>query len=218
MARKSKTTSSRKSPAIDRSIPEIDEASRNAELARTVTRPSVQGALTLQVYGKGFGDLDAFALMDALGEQIQAANDGDMGRAEGMLITQAHTLDAMFNNLARRAINASSLDNLDRYLKLSLRAQSQCRSTWEAVSTIKNPPVMGYVNQANIAHGPQQVNNATAASAGGSRAGENPNLQNKLLEEKDGERLDPGTTCSPGRDDPAMATVGEVDRAENRRG
>jgi len=170
------------------------------------------------VYGKGFGDLDMFALMDALGEQIQAANDGDMGRAEGMLITQAHTLDAMFNNLARRAINASSLDNLDRYLKLSLRAQSQCRSTWEAVSTIKNPPVMGYVNQANIAHGHQQVNNAPATASESPRTRKNSNVQNKLLEEKDGERLDPGTTCSPGRDDPAMATVGEVDRAENRRG
>ena len=75
---------------------------------------------------------------------------------------------------------------------------------------------MGYVRQANIAHGPQQVNNATAASDVAARAGENPNLQNKLLEEKDGQRLDPGTTCTPGRVDPAMATVGEVDRAEDR--
>jgi hypothetical protein len=50
--------------------------------------------------------------------------------------------------------------------------------------TIKNPPVMGYVRQANIGHGPQQVNNASATPDGAPRAGENPNLQNKLLEEK----------------------------------
>lgn len=71
------------------------------------------------------------------------------------MTTQAHILDAIFNNLARRAINAEYLDNLDRYLKLALGAQSQCRATWEALATIKNPPVTGYVRQANIAHGPQ---------------------------------------------------------------
>jgi hypothetical protein len=133
-----------------------------------------------------------------------------------MLTAQAHTLDAIFNNLSRRAINTEYMDHLERYLKLALRAQSQCRTTWEALSAIKYPPVMGDVRQANIANGPQQVNNASAAPDGAPREGENPNLQNKLLEEKDGERLDPGTACTPGRADPAMATVGEVDRAEDR--
>ena len=46
------------------------------------------------------------------------------------------------------------MKNLDTYLKVALRAQSQCRATWEALGTIQNPPVMGYVRQANIAHGP----------------------------------------------------------------
>ncbi len=83
-----------------------------------------------------------------------------------MLASQAHTLDAIFNNLARRAINAECLNQFEQYLKLGLRAQSQCRATWEALSAIKNPPVMGYVRQANIAHGPQQVNNTDDARAG----------------------------------------------------
>jgi hypothetical protein len=47
-------------------------------------------------------------------------------------------------------------------------AQSQCRAT---LATIKHPPVMGYVRQANIAHGPQQVNNASAAPGGSPRTG-----------------------------------------------
>ena len=195
--------------------PDEDQA---VAIARTVLRPTVQAAVTLKEYGKSYGDLDLGGLIDSLSELTRATSDGDLKRAEAMLTAQAHTLDAIFNNLARRAINAEYMDNLDRYLKLALRAQSQCRAAWEALATIKNPPVMGYVRQANIAHGPQQVNNASAAPDGTPRAGENPNLQNKLLEEKDGERLDTGTTCSPGRDDPAMATLGEVDRAENRRG
>lgn len=215
MATKRKSTKKRDPNQITAAgKPDEDQA---VAIARTVLRPTVQAAVTLKEYGKSYGDLDLGGLIDSLTEQTRASSEGDLKRAEAMLTTQAHTLDAIFNNLARRAINAEYMDNLDRYLKLALRAQSQCRATWEALATIKNPPVMGYVRQANIAHGPQQVNNASNAPDGAPRAGENPNLQNKLLEEKDGERLDPGTACTPGRADPAMATVGEVDRAEDRR-
>ena len=193
--------------------PDEDQA---VAIARTVLRPTVQAAVTLKEYGKSYGDLDLGGLIDSLAEQTRASSDGDLKRAEAMLTTQAHTLDAIFNNLARRAINAEYMDNLDRYLKLALRAQSQCRATWEALATIKNPPVAGYVRQANIAHGPQQVNNEPAATGGTSRAGENPNRKNKLLEKKDGEQLECGTACTPGRADSAVAAVGEVDRAEDR--
>lgn len=184
--------------------------------ARAVLQPNVQAALTLKGYGEAFGDIELSGLIDALTEQTRATSDGDLKRAEAMLTAQAHTLDAIFNSLARRAINAEFMDHLDRYLKLALRAQAQCRATWETLATIKNPPVMGYVRQANIAHGPQQVNNASAAPDGALRTGENPNPKNRLLEENDGERLDSGAACAPGRADPEMASVGAVDRAEDR--
>ena len=109
-----------------------------------------------------------------------------------MLTAQAHTLDAIFNNLSRRAINAEYMDSLDRYLKLALRAQSQCRATWEALTAIKNPPMMGYVRQANIAHGHQQVNNTPSTTRESPRARENGIPPNELLEQKDGQRLDFG--------------------------
>jgi hypothetical protein len=182
-------------------------------LARSALRPTVQAALTLKEYDKKFGDVKLNHLISALTEQTKASNDGDLGRAEAMLTTQAHTLDAIFNNLATRAINSEYMNNLDTYLKMALRAQSQCRATWEALSVIKNPPVAGYVNQANIAHGPQQVNNAVPDEA--SRTRENQNSQNELLEQKDGERLDTGTTSTTSKADPAMATVGKVDGAED---
>ena len=180
-------------------------------LARGVLRPTVQAAVTLKAYDKSYGDLDLNRLIDALSEQTKASNDGDMRRAEAMLTTQAHTLDAIFNNLAQKAIRAEYINQFDTYLKLGLRAQSQCRATWEALSAIKNPPVMGYVKQANIAHGPQQVNNTPDTP----RARENQNSENKLMEQKDGERLDTGTTGKTSETDSAMATVGEVDGAED---
>lgn len=181
-------------------------------VARTVLQPTVQAAATIKQYGQCRSELDLTALSGCLMEQSRAINRKDFDAAETMLTAQAHTLDAIFNTLAQRAINAENMDNFDRLLKLALRAQSQSRASWEALSAIKNPPLMGYIRQANIAHGHQQVN---IAPSGAPCAGENQNLQYKLLEEKDGERLATGTTYSPGGADQAMATVGEVDRAED---
>jgi hypothetical protein len=49
---------------------------------------------------------------------------------------------------------------MEPLLKLAFRAQSQCRATWEAIAVIQHPPIAGFINQANIAGGHQQVNNA----------------------------------------------------------
>jgi len=135
-----------------------------------------------------------------------------------MLTAQAHTRDAIFNNLARRAINAEYRNNVDRCLKLALRAQFQGRASWEALATIKNPTMVGYVKQTNIAHGHQQVNNASSSPSEAPRTRKKQNSQNKLLEEKEGERLDIRATSEAGGAYPAMEAVGEIDRAENTGG
>ncbi|MDB4409324.1 hypothetical protein N9235_00720 [Gammaproteobacteria bacterium] len=188
--------------------------------ARTVLRPTVQASVTLQEYGKAYSDLDFVGLINALSEQVELANSGNLCRSGGMLVAQAHTLDAIFNNLAQRAAMnlGASIEATETYLKLALRAQSQCRATWEAVSAIQNPPLAGYVKQANITHGPQQVNNGPAPEAETSRAGKSENPQNEQLEKKDGKRLDIGATGTPSRADQDMAPVGKVDRAKDSRG
>ena len=68
--------------------------------------------------------------------------------------------DAIFNELARRAaLNMAEYPNATEiYLRLALKAQSQCRATLETLAAIKNPPIV-YARQANVTTGPQQVNN-----------------------------------------------------------
>ncbi|MGH6634623.1 MAG: hypothetical protein ACRED0_00280 [Gammaproteobacteria bacterium] len=160
------------------------QAKENAERAETFARismrPITQGALTLADYNKAFGELALDKLISGLAEQCDAVNRGDLKRAESLLTVQAHSLDAIFNNLARRAIKAEYMDNLDRYLRLALKAQSQCRATLETLAAIKNPPVV-YARQANIAHGPQQVNNATARSEPRAHARNQETEQSRLL-------------------------------------
>ncbi len=145
--------------------------------ARTVLKPAVQAALTVSAYSELFGEQALEYLVDALSDQTNAVIDGDLRRGEAMLTVQAHTLDAIYNDLARRAVRSEHISRLEAYLKLALRAQSQCRATWEAVSAIQNPPVAGYVNQANIAHGPQQVNNETDTRARGHAGKRDPAKQ-----------------------------------------
>jgi len=146
-------------------------------IAEISISPSVQAALTLKDYGISFENLELMSLVEELRHQIGQTIDGDLDRAEAMLTTQAHALDSIFGNLARRAINSEYMSVLETYLKLGLRAQSQCRATLETLAAIKNPVGRAYVGQANFAHN-QQINNKAESS----RTRENQNPPNELLE------------------------------------
>jgi hypothetical protein len=85
-------------------------------------------------------------------------------------------------------------------MRMALKAQNQCRMTLETLSNIKNPPVI-YAKQANIANGPQQVNNHA-------HAGENKNQPIKVLEQGYDERMDGGTQSKASGGDSELETVG----------
>ena len=152
-------------------------------------------------------------LVQELGEQCSAVSDGKMGRPEALLTAQAHTLDALFNHLTRLAYgNWNSLDVAERLLRLAFKAQTQCRTTVETLGNLRNPPMV-IARQANIAHGPQQVNNGNCTSThAGAHAREIESEPNKQLEQTHGERLDPGATGEAIGSDSAMATVGAIYR------
>ncbi len=181
-------------------------------IARQLLAPSVQAASTIHTLEKT--DYDILGFIDELRGQVAAVHSGDMKRSEAMLITQAHTLNELFNNLTRRAAGnmGEYINAAETYFRLALKAQSQCRATLETLSTVKNPPVI-YARQANVTTGPQQVNNGIP-----SHTRENKIEQNKLLEEKDGEWLDTRATGTTSGLNPGMATVGQINRAKNNGG
>ena len=193
----------KKSESVFQIYRQPDETEEQS-LARTALSPSLQSALTIREFSKTLGELDLNCLIDELNKQIGQTIDGNLDRAEAMLMAQAHTLDAIFNRLVSIGIHSDTLSKLDTYLKLGLRAQSQCRATWETLSVIKNPLGRAYVGQANIAHN-QQVNNEAP-----SRTRENEKSPTKLSEKADDERLDSGTLKEAIRSDQALEAVGEV--------
>jgi hypothetical protein len=190
--------------------------------AKLVTHPGVNAAMVIKEFAEVFGGLDAGEVGQLAVHLKDGMNDvskNDLSSCEAMLYCQAHVLQAIFVASAHRGtLSEEWFPNYEAHMRLALKAQSNCRATLETLATIKNPRVV-FARQANIAQGPQQVNNAMMPP-GEPRAGagktEKP--QNKLLEVQNGERLDFGTPGAAVGSDPAMATVGTFDRAKVRRG
>lgn len=182
-------------------------------VARTLTRPEVQAASVIQRFEGDNHEVNA--LIRELTAQAEAVRRGDMSRTETMLIAQAHALDEIFASLARRShanMGSGYLDAAERYMRLALKAQSQCRTTLETLAEIKNPRPVAFVRQANIAHGPQQVNNGMEPVT---HAGETAIPSNELS--GGSHELLPDTRASAlaGRFDTPLEAVGEVHRAKD---
>ena len=126
-------------------------------------------AITAGGYSKMLGELDLTECMVALVAETRRVQSGNLAGPEAMLTAQAVTLNAMFTQLAFQSSKMSIVDQIDRFTRLALKAQGQCRSTLETLAAIKNPPTV-FARQANIAHGPQQVNNGVVAPAGSALA------------------------------------------------
>ena len=174
----------RKVVANPDSVELVDELNRTVR-ARALTQPEVLSALVIQKFDSS---LDINAVAAEMRDQSAEIRNGNMGRAESMLIAQAHSLDMLFSYLTRRAhgnMGAGYLQATETYLRLALRAQNQCRSTLETLSAIKNPPVV-FAKQANFATN-QQVNNSVPSQPEPMAKDVSPALENETEQNELGE-------------------------------
>ena len=198
-----------------------------ADRSRMAVTPSLNGAVVVQAYqGNIMGtDIDLNVLINQLRETFTEVKDGDMHKLEAMLISQATALQTIFTSLAQRANLQEYQKNFESFLGLALKAQAQSRATIIALVDLKYPKQATFVKQANIANGPQQVNNSgmqnSGTQAGTQQSTQNSNHgnkhahaekteteQNKLLEADHGNYLDTRAQSAAGRVNPHMATVG----------
>lgn len=169
-----------------------------------------------------WGDADIVGLIDELKVKAIKIQDGDMKPVEAMLYGQAQALQSIFTNMARRsAMNAGEYINAsETYMKLALKAQSQCRATLETLAIVKNP--QPYIRQANMTTGPQQVNNSYASASEHqgiqSGAGDFQSQPNELLERQHANILDTGAPSQASRVNQTVETMGKVDRPKVKRG
>ena len=199
------------------------------EKARAALLPSINGAVLIAAYQSNIMGNDASigAMIDGLRDTFKEVKNGDLHTMEGMLISQATALQTIFTHLAKRAVSQEQMKHFVAFLGLALKAQAQSRATISALVDLKYPRQATFVKQANIAHGPQQVNNGTAGQLQGEKVqalthGENPALkQNKLLEVDHGQpsgRMDTRAAQTSERSNQAVETVEGVNRAKKPRG
>ena len=204
------------------SIIQLEGQSTANSLAQAAIRPNVNAALVVHasqdnLLGRETG-LDGLAF--GLTASMDRSKGGDLSTLEDMLIGQATALQTIFTSLALRAQAQTSQRNLEAFLGLALKAQAQSRATITALVDLKHPRQAMFVKQANIANGPQQVNNGVPADPERSalaRTGEKQNLQNKELELNDGQWLDTGATGTTVRTDPHLEAMGTGHGADKRR-
>ena len=153
---------------ISAALPRVDgdslaiKKTTGRKMADAALQPSFGAAVVTQAYlGSSGGEMGVTDLIDALKASTDEMSSGDMSRVDAMLLCQAHALQAIFVDLARRSVGIERPEHREASLRMALKAQNQCRMTLETLATVKNPPTV-FARQANIAHGPQQVNNGVA--------------------------------------------------------
>jgi hypothetical protein len=148
--------------------------------------------------------IDINAIIQELEEQSKIINSGELTRPENILTSQAHTLNALFAELIgrSRANMGEYFHASEKYMRLALKAQSQCRTTLETLAEIKNPRPYIQNNKAQY----QQVNNGISDNH---TRTEKIKSSNELLEDQsnDEQWMDTREAETAIRDDKEMETV-----------
>ena len=191
---------------------------------RAALRPAINALLVIDAFKNNImgKDVDMGAMLGTLQNSMQEVKDGDLTSLEAMLLGQATALQTVFTSLALRAASQERLQNYQTFMGLALKAQAQSRATLSALVELKHPRQATFVKQANIAHGPQQVNNGAEAGADpecSAHGKESQPQQNELLEETQhgGTHLDTRATAKAERSHQTVEAVATVQRAKKSR-
>ncbi len=194
-------------------LKKVDGVSEDRTIAEAFLSTETMNASAIVNWGQRWhGDLSLNDSIAILREKAEKVRCGDLSDMEATLVSQARTLDTIFSNLAARAANTQNVDLMEKYLRLALKAQAQCRTTVEALHEMKYPHQAFFIGQQYNAE-QQQVNNSIGTHA---QAQEISKSRNELLEAHDGEWLDSGTAAATGGANPHMEAMGKIDRRKDR--
>lgn len=181
--------------------------------AEAILNPTAANAITALDYSKTFGsNLSLQEVLNVMNDNAKQVKEGKLDYLESMLTSQATVLNSIFTDFARRAVVAPNVPQLEVYLRMAFKAQSQCRTTIEAIGELKYPKQATFIRQANIAN-QQQVNNGLNHSQSDikPRAGKkNLTPSNELLTETLHATLDKGRTRETVKTHSRLEAVGEI--------
>lgn len=116
---------------------------RRREIAAQAIDPCVTSSAVVAAFWAGADDvIDPQLGYEAIHAQVQQVREGVLSSAEATLVGQAAALNAIFVDMARRG--HASLDRpgnaAERYLRLAMKAQNQCRATLNALTDLASRP------------------------------------------------------------------------------
>lgn len=188
-----------------------EESARNVGEAVTSAETAAARLIVAAEHGGPFAsEIDLPGLLDVMRRQSAAVQGSDLKQLESMLVSQTTALQSLFVKFSERAMTCTEVAGFEVNMRFALRCQASVRANIEAISAIKNPPVV-YAKQANFSNGPQQVNNCTRTPL----AVPEPNKQLTVTDEGR-EWLDRGTKAVAVAADTQMEAVGSVHGSENR--
>jgi len=217
-------TMTTKSVSIKKKTPPAnqDKQTESEKYAKVSLSPATMSAVLSEAFtNQLFPDTNLADVANALRDRITNIQNGDMKSIEAMLIGQAQALQTIFVSLGRMAASKTQLAQYTAFMNMALKAQSQSRSTIQALIELKYPKQIAFVKQANIANGHQQVNNGTNPQSSindtnASRVEKSQNRPNELLEVSNGSTtMDIRATQTAGRKNKEMATMEIQHRRKN---
>src|SRR3990167_10969508 len=111
-----------------------------------------------QLHGRGHM-LDAPTVMKELMQSAKKVSNGNVTEIEQMLMVQAKTLDYVFYDALTKLVDLSMINQIECFMNIALRAQTQSRKTLATLAELKHPRRTTFIQQQNNA-GIQQVNNS----------------------------------------------------------
>ena len=193
------------------------KAERRKRTSSLAAAGGLANVLVIAAYQDGLfnaDDIDILECRHQVAKRVEQVKDGNTLHVVALLMAQALALNSIFTKLAYKAAGVDErggLHQVETYLRLALKAQSQSRVTLEAVLAAENPPVR-FAQQTNVAFGPQQVNNCVPPESS-AHEDHSESVRNELLEIDDDARVDPATTSQASRGNSTVVPLAKVNRA-----
>lgn len=135
----------------EKSMSEVDQ-SDDMLYAKSLVEPYLGNAKVVKGFQPyGSKEVSLNATIQSLRDHTEHASTGDLDGLEIMLASQVVSLNTIFTEMARRAAMqfSSHVEVGEKYLRLALKAQSNCKATIETLVGIKNPSFVNIKKSGN---------------------------------------------------------------------
>lgn len=142
---------------------EIDQVSnskvrQNVLKCKVIQKLAVDACVSIAISQNSLRDKNEDLTISVLSTNKQVIEENNFNTLEAMLLNQALTLNASFNQCLRKASQAEFINQMEAYGNLAMKAQKACRATVATLAELKNPRNTTFIRQMNNAE-VQQVNN-----------------------------------------------------------